>query len=71
MNTKQKSQNCVRINLSKLHNNIIYNSALIFFAESFVPYMVQVFASTIAGTSSAVSTMIFTSHGGIILLGHN
>ena len=33
-------------------------------AGSFVPYTVQVFASTIAGRGSAVSTMIFTSHGG-------
>ena len=33
-------------------------------AESFVPYTIQVYASTAAGRGRAVSTMIFTGHGG-------
>ena len=34
------------------------------YAESFVPYTVQVYASTAAGRGRAVSTVMFTGHGG-------
>ena len=34
------------------------------YAESFVPYTIQVYASTVAGRGRAVSTMMFTGHGG-------
>ena len=33
-------------------------------AERFVPYTIQVYASTAAGRGRTVSTMMFTGHGG-------
>lgn len=36
-------------------------------AESFVPYTIQVYASTAAGRGRAVSTMAFTGHGGDLI----
>ena len=37
------------------------------YTESFIPYTIQVYASTAAGRGRAASTMMFTGHGGDLL----
>ena len=40
-------------------------------AESFVPYTIQVYASTVAGRGRPVSTVMFTGHGGDLITCYN